>query len=266
MTNTNPPENGHNYIEAGDGPPVVLLHGMGSSLHTWDKLIPELTAAGYRVFALDLLGHGHSLQPDDPERYHIDSYYEHFVDWLHSLDLDGSISIIGHSMGAYLGLLYAQAHRDAVERLVLVDPYYSPVQLSQWLRRSARRHSLSGNILSAVPDWLIYPFVRLSPNVPSHMPDEMVQQLVRDYKRVHPNITATVNTTRDLSEDLRQIHAEALVIWGEKDYTLAPGSFPRMLRRLPQAQARPIPQAGHMPHLSEAQQVAAVILEFLDRV
>lgn len=259
----NPPENGHNYIEAGEGPPVVLLHGMGSSLRTWDHLVPALTATGYRVFALDLLGHGHSLQPDDPERYHIDAYYQHFVDWLDSLELNEDLSIVGHSMGAYLGLLYAQAHRDAVGRLVLVDPYYSPVQLSQWLRGSARRPALSSNILSAVPDWLIVPFVRLSPNVPRHMPEDMVQQMARDYKRVHPNITATVNTTRDLSEDLRQIHAEALVIWGEKDYTLTPGSFPRMVRRLPQGQGKAIPKAGHMPHLSEAQQVADVILHFL---
>jgi pimeloyl-ACP methyl ester carboxylesterase len=259
----NPPENGHNYIAAGDGPPLVLLHGMGSSLRTWDQLVPQLTAAGYRVYALDLLGHGRSLQPDDPERYHIDSYYEHFVTWLDGLGLDEEVSIIGHSMGAYLGLLHAQARRETVNRLVLLDPYYSPVQLSDWLRRSARRPGLSARVMRAVPEWLISPFVRLSPNVPRRMPEAMVQQMARDYKRMHPNITATVGSTRDLSEDLRQVHAEALVIWGEKDFTLAPGSFPRMVRRLPRGQAKPIPQAGHMPHLSEADEVTALILDFL---
>ena len=47
-----------NYVKEGDGPPVILIHGLAASLHDWDDLIPELAANGYSAYAPDLLGHG----------------------------------------------------------------------------------------------------------------------------------------------------------------------------------------------------------------
>ena len=52
------------YVAYGEGPPIILLHGFGAAIGHWRKNIPELAAAGHRVYALDLLGFGDSDKPD----------------------------------------------------------------------------------------------------------------------------------------------------------------------------------------------------------
>lgn len=263
--NTNRLNGKHHYVEVGRGQPVVLLHGMASSLHSWDYLIPGLTRRGHKVYALDLLGHGRSYKPKHPEDYHIQSYYRHFVEWLEATKLSGTqFSIVGHSMGAYLSLLYALAHPQQLKRLVLVDPFYSPEQMSWRLKMSARRPQISAWMMRATPAWLAYPFVRYNPAVARQIPARVLNRMARDYGRVDPNIVFTAATTRDLSKHLPEIQTEALVIWGEKDPTLAPNSFPRLVRRLPAAQARVIPHTGHLPHLAKAGEVQGAVFTFLN--
>ena len=57
------------YEKQGDGPPAILIHGMGASLRQWDYLMPQLAAAGFSAYALDLPGHGDSLKPEAAEHY-----------------------------------------------------------------------------------------------------------------------------------------------------------------------------------------------------
>ena len=52
-----------NYVQAGEGAPVIMLHGLAASLHDWDALLPALARAGYAGYALDILGHGDSAKP-----------------------------------------------------------------------------------------------------------------------------------------------------------------------------------------------------------
>ena len=75
-----------NYIELGKGAPVILVHGLAASLHDWDDLLPELSAAGWHGYALDLLGHGESPKPDS-RSYKTKWVYNHFARWLDSLQL-----------------------------------------------------------------------------------------------------------------------------------------------------------------------------------
>ena len=69
-----------NFIVKGEGPPVVLIHGLAASLHDWDCLAPELAEAGYQAFALDLLGHGDTIKPTKASDYHIKVVYRHLED------------------------------------------------------------------------------------------------------------------------------------------------------------------------------------------
>src|SRR5574341_627021 len=85
-----------NFVQQGDGRPVVMIHGVSASLHDWDDLIPELTGNGYASYALDLLGHGNSPKPES-RAYHVDWLFEHFLHWITSLRLTEPAIIIGHS-------------------------------------------------------------------------------------------------------------------------------------------------------------------------
>src|SRR5215207_4983327 len=90
-----------NFVHAGRGTPVILIHGIAASLHDWDDLIPELTQNGYAAYALDLLGHGESPKPNS-RAYHMDWMFEHFMNWMRSLRLTEPAILIGHSMGGHI--------------------------------------------------------------------------------------------------------------------------------------------------------------------
>ena len=108
-----------NYIQQGEGPPVVMIHGFAASLHDWNDLIPELARNGYTSYALDLLGHGDSPKPDS-RAYHMDWLFEHFLRWMKSLHLTQPAILIGHSLGGYIALEYARRVSAWTRGLVLV--------------------------------------------------------------------------------------------------------------------------------------------------
>jgi pimeloyl-ACP methyl ester carboxylesterase len=101
-----------NYVSYGEGPAVVLIHGLAASLQDWDEVIPGLVSKGYRAIALDLPGHGESAKPEDLEHYHVEALVESLRDWIEGLNLDRPPLLIGHSLGGYLSLAYARRHRS----------------------------------------------------------------------------------------------------------------------------------------------------------
>jgi pimeloyl-ACP methyl ester carboxylesterase len=106
------------YTVAGrpDAPPILLLHALGSALSTWDKVVPALVD-DWRVYALDLRGHGHS---DDPHRHSFELMRDDVVGFLDAMGLD-RVTVVGHSMGGTVAFLLVEAHPSRVDRLVVED-------------------------------------------------------------------------------------------------------------------------------------------------
>ncbi|MFJ4961563.1 Tropinesterase [Streptomyces sp. ADI96-02] len=98
------------------GSPVVLLHGLGGSAAHWEATA-ALLGQEWRVFALDLRGHGES---DWPDEYGLDLMAEDVAGFLDELELD-RVGLVGHGMGGVVARLLAEEHADRVERLVLVE-------------------------------------------------------------------------------------------------------------------------------------------------
>lgn len=247
-----------------DGHPVVLVHGIASSVHSWDALQPMLLEAGCRTYALDLLGHGNSPKPTHREEYDIRVVYEHTRDWIFSLDFQEPFTLIAHSLGAYVSLLFALEHPEHLARLALVSPFYGPGQLASAVRLGMRRPELAARMLEAAPLWAVTPVVRWNNNVTANLSEDAKFQMALDYKRAHPNILHLAPTAPDLSERVRDLQVETLVVWGEDDRTLHPASFPRLMKRLPRATAFPIAHAGHVPQLTHAEFTKLAVLSFLE--
>jgi pimeloyl-ACP methyl ester carboxylesterase len=106
-----------NYHQAGDGPAVVLIHGITSSSRTWRAVMPAL-AEHYTVIAPDLLGHGQSAKPRGD--YSLGAYASGVRDLLVALGVPRA-TVVGHSLGGGVAMQFTYQFPDRVERLVLVD-------------------------------------------------------------------------------------------------------------------------------------------------
>lgn len=257
-----------NSIQQGTGAPVVMIHGIAASLHDWDELIPTLTHGGYASHALDLLGHGDSPKPVS-RAYEIDWLFEHFSNWMRSLHLSEPAILIGHSLGAYLALEYARRVSAWTRGLILVNPLYSRLQLPFLLRRSYSNRNLKGLIVSRTPPWLFRTIVDITSLAMGHgagalhsLPEKIRAQTAMDYTRTAPGVYNIPNTALDMTPHLPSISVPTLVVWGDRDQTLAPSSFPQLVEAMPHATGRSI-HAGHVPHQSHAEEFNALVMEFL---
>lgn len=98
------------------GSPVVLLHGLGGSSLSWEA-VGTLLGEEWRVYAIDLRGHGES---DWPDEYAFEQMRDDVLEFLDACELD-RVGVVGHAMGGVVAYLLAEEHADRVERLVLVE-------------------------------------------------------------------------------------------------------------------------------------------------
>ena len=105
------------YRSAGEGPPVVLVHGIAGSSATWGGALP-LLARNHTVVAPDLLGHGESAKPRGD--YSLGAYASGIRDLLTALGHD-RVTVVGHSLGGGIAMQFAYQFPERCERLVLVS-------------------------------------------------------------------------------------------------------------------------------------------------
>ncbi len=111
------------YLTAGEGKPVVLVHGWPTSSSLWRKIIPPL-ARTRKVIAPDLPGFGKSDKPLDVSYTH--NYHSEILrDFLNRLNI-GKVSIALHDVGVPIGLLWAIRNPDKVEKIIILDSLFYP--------------------------------------------------------------------------------------------------------------------------------------------
>lgn len=109
-----------NVLIAGEGPPVLLVHGFPDTHEVWRKQIPMLVEAGYRVIAPDTRGCGDSQVPSQVADFHRDLLVEHLCALLDALGID-QVRLVGHDWGAVQGWMLALTHPERVERYIALS-------------------------------------------------------------------------------------------------------------------------------------------------
>jgi pimeloyl-ACP methyl ester carboxylesterase len=225
------------YRETGDldGPPVVLLHGGGSSAGTWDAFAAVLAGAGRRVIAADLRGHGGTARAVS---YSLAGFRDDVVGLLDVLELD-RVALVGHSLGAHTASLIAQCQPDRVARLVLEDPPAPSRDVSL-----ARELSAMQVMMLAIGS-------------------------VLRRRRYHP--VALISAIRELRvpdpgwwQRLSLITAPTLVISGGASSHLSPQRIAEVAEAIPDAELVTIP-VGHRVHSVAPDRFCAVVVPFLIR-
>jgi len=257
-----------NYFQQGSGSPVILIHGIAASLHDWDNLIPTLAGHGYAAYAPDLLGHGESPRLDS-RLYQMDWVFEHFFQWMRSLRLTEPAILIGHSLGGHVALEYARRVSAWTRGLILVNPFYSPAQLPFLIRKTYSRPHLSELLLGKVSEKWFRFLIDVSSAAIGHsigalraLPERIREQTILDYKRTAPGVYHIPSAIPDMTELLHDVNTPTLVVWGDRDKTLRPASFTRLVNELPRARGEVL-RAGHVPHQSHTELFNEIVLKFL---
>ena len=256
-------------VEAGYGPPLLLIHGLFDSLGTWNRLVP-LLCPQFRTYAIDLPGFGKSILPD---RW--DDSLTGMIDSVAAfLDERGiaAVSLVGSSMGGSLSLAIAAKHPERVHRIVLLNPYGLPelpmaaaaagglisgtmlpyLLRKEMLKRSARTifsRSLydQGLLTDDLIDQATLPFSSL----------QQRKNLFRFLKGI------TSKEIRKIDALLPEVKQPVLILWGENDRWLSDQHYIRLRHRLPNNRVVKIPRCGHLPQMDKPREVAEAVSRFV---
>ena len=259
------------YVSDGRGPAVVLVHGLGGFAESWRHNIPVLARVA-TVFALDLPGFGLSSKP--PARYHLADFARALHGFVQAMGLD-RIAVVGHSLGAAVGITYALTHPARVERIALLGALVPGSSYRPSVPFRLATTPLLGELLALCACAPVY---RAAIGRCFHAPIAAeIDFLVREgyAARTSPEAKAAYLTTlRDVRRDLLEHAADyrralatldvpVLLIHGRQDGVVAPAHSREAAEVLPRAIVRWIDDCGHFPQIEHAAVVNGWLTEFL---
>ena len=243
------------YIEGGSGQPVVLIHGLGSEAQQdWRNLAPRLVRAGYHVYALDLLGYGHSAKPAD-RSYSIPEeakFVEAFLDANHL----SAIALGGVSMGGWIASAVALDQPQRVTRLLLIDSAGMSFKLS--FDPALFTPQTSGQI-----DQLMALVTPNPPSMPEFVKADFFRKVKRDGWVVQRALASMFGGADFLDQKFSALKMPMLIVWGKQDAMTPLALAESMHRAAPQSVLAVYDGCGHVAVLTCVDRIAPTVLDFL---
>jgi pimeloyl-ACP methyl ester carboxylesterase len=252
--------------KAAAGPPIVLLHGFGASLHWWDRMVPRL-ARRHRVIRIDLLGFGGSEKPKSG--YSMEDQGRLVALALGRLQVQGAV-VVGHSMGFSVATALAAESSELVDRLVDIDAGPDPSfgSLPFWAKLASA--PVIGQALRRVsPDFAIEDGYQ-SAFAPGYDLGDFSDQIVDDYRAMtytsYDRSDAEADDYQEevpLDQRVRTAAVPLLVIFGEHDQLYDdPDAAAQAYGDVPGARITIIPGAGHSPNVEQPAETSHLVLDF----
>jgi pimeloyl-ACP methyl ester carboxylesterase len=264
--------NGHTifYAVKGEGAPLLFIHGFGAGMWVWEKQIEPLSQS-YRVYAVDLLGHGFSDRPRIS--YTPEAYLQFLRDFMDGVGVEKA-TLIGNSMGGGLAWAGAIAFPERVHKLILINAI-PPDVLTQVKNESFRT-------LAAIKDIPFLPYVVIASRSRNSI-KRVLRECVSDARLLTPevierqyrlsrirgspwvlySILKNAKEALTFKDALSNIRQPTLLIWGEKDLIFPPPVGEGLHRAIPGSEFKLIKGSGHIPMWEAPDQVNPLILSFL---
>jgi pimeloyl-ACP methyl ester carboxylesterase len=246
-----------------DAPVLLLLHGFGSSLQTWDRWAAKLETH-YRVIRLDLPGFG-LTGPSPLHDYSESGDLATLTNFVNKLGLS-SFSIIGHSMGGKMAWSLAAAEPDRVKALVLMAPDGFPETKDIGTKPYAVP-AIMGMMKFCLPKYLVRKSIEPAFFDASALSDSLVDRYY-DMLRA-PGVRAAIleraNQTiyTDPVPRLQKISAPTLLVWGEKDQMIPSSNAQSYTKVLPASKTVLLPNLGHLVQEEQPEIALAHVSDFL---
>jgi pimeloyl-ACP methyl ester carboxylesterase/putative sterol carrier protein len=257
----------------GQGPPVVLLHGLAATKLSYLPLLPAL-AERYRVIVPDLPGHGESGKPR--ARY-TPAYFTKIIHALFDeLGIEDA-AVIGNSMGGRIALEVVARHPHRVNSLILLDPAAAGLPFPLY----ARLLGLLPTGVGAIPvPWrkrIVVTAISQMFARPESLPRAgyiaAAEEFIRIYRKGRARV-ALLSAMRGLIRDdpdafwkkVAAIEVPTLIAWGREDRLVPLGLGHRLANTIPDAQLVVMPETGHVPQFEQPEETRRLVLDFLDGI
>lgn len=248
------------YSLVGDGPPLILIHGIGAARDTWRFMIDQL-AEHFTVVSYDLRGHGESPMPDG--EFGLDELVADLERVRERVGFDRA-HFAGHSLGGMIGPAYARAYPDRVLSLGLLST--AAFRTKDDTRKvngvvAAMEEQGIPNILTTLTDrWYTDDFLRDRADIV----ERRLEQVIATSPEVFLNVFR-IYANCEMSPWLHEIDTPSLVLTGEFDGGCNPRLNQQIHDALPNSELVILPELKHSILLEAGPTVAARLIEFLQR-
>lgn len=252
-------------LEAGHGEPLILLHGTGGHIEAYARNLKGLSEK-FRVICIDMLGHGYTDKPN--QLYGIDSYSDHLLEVIQSLDLS-QVYLSGESLGGWVAAWFAANHPEYVKALVLNTPgnVNNKPEVMKGLKDSTIKAVVEANYENVKTrlEWLMYD--------KSHVTDELIQTRYNiytqpSYQKAVYNIVCLqdLEVREKYSWDpswCNKINVPTLLVWTDHDPTSTVEEAKPIQKMIPNSELMVISDAGHWPQWEKPDEFNSILTNFI---
>jgi pimeloyl-ACP methyl ester carboxylesterase len=257
-----------NYVEIGEGPPIVFVHGISGSWQNWLENLPHF-ARNHRAIAVDLPGFGSSPMPSWP--IDMPAYGRLLHDFCEKLGV-GEAALVGNSMGGLVAAEAVLSEPSRFNRLVLVSaagfintwlPHQRGKATSQAWNTFGRPFGAAARFFVTHPRarWLMFRFVI---RYPGRLRKELLWEQMASGVPC-PGFADALDAVieYDARDRLEEIQIPVMIIWGFEDWVISAAAALSYHRRIPHSRLEIFEHTGHVPQMERPARFNAVLDEFL---
>lgn len=245
------------YVEAGSGPTVILLHGLGGSSQVWNFNIGPL-AEKFHVVVPDQIGFGKSDKP--LVNYRIRTYVDFLDQFCKQLKIERA-TLVGNSMGGWIAAMFTASFPDRVDKLVLVDAagYRPPKDLDM-----NTLFSLNPTTRAEMKVLVGKVFYNKAFQSDAAIDQSMTVRLAAGDGYTIKSITESIIRGEDFLDDVvKTIKRPTLIVWGRQDGLVPLADGEHFNKDIAGSKMIVLDQCGHVPNVEKPGEFNAAVLKFL---
>jgi pimeloyl-ACP methyl ester carboxylesterase len=261
-------------IEAGEGEPVIMMHGLSGHAESFIRNVKPLAEAGYHTYAVDAIGHGFTDKPADAV-YHSPLYERHLRDLMDAIGAERA-HVIGQSLGAWTAWRLALAEPERFHSLISATGAGILLSDEESKRQSQEIHKKVGALTSRALEEPTRERVRARLEWLMASPDRVTNELVEtrytifnlpDSRAVMGKMTAEQTSEANRAhligeEELARTAVPTMLIWTDKNPTVPAAVAERAAQLVPGARYELIDDAGHWPQFEQPETFNRVVADF----
>jgi pimeloyl-ACP methyl ester carboxylesterase len=261
-------------IEAGEGEPVIMMHGLSGHAESFIRNVKPLAEAGYHTYAVDAIGHGFTDKPADAV-YHSPLYERHLRDLMDAIGAERA-HVIGQSLGAWTAWRLALAEPERFHSLISATGAGILLSDEESKRQSQEIHKKVGALTSRALEEPTRERVRARLEWLMASPDRVTNELVEtrytifnlpDSRAVMGKMTAEQTSEANRAhligeEELARTAVPTMLIWTDKNPTVPAAVAERAAQLVPGARYELIDDAGHWPQFEQPETFNRMVADF----